>query len=166
MKFLIKKDKHYSEQYLYKFVNILNTNRFLKYQVLFDNTCKYEIPKEDQEDINKLFGYTLGFNHHKDSARFGWFYQDKTIHLHAYVYDNGVRKSKLIKNLDLNTQYVLTLVDEGNNWLFSVDDGWSVIGSVKIPKSCEFKYGYKLWPYFGGNNTAPHDITIQMNCWY
>ena len=166
MKFLIKKDKHYSDQYLYKFVNILNTNRFLKYQVLFDNTCKYELPKEDQEDINKLFGYTLGFNHHKDSARFGWFYQDKTIHLHAYVYDNGVRKSKLIKNLDLNTQYVLTLVDECDNWLFSVNDGWSVIGSVKIPKSCEFKYGYKLWPYFGGNNTAPHDITIQMNYWY
>ena len=166
MKFLIKKDKHYSDQYLYKFVNILNINRFLKYQVLFDNTCKYELPKEDQEDINKLFGYTLGFNHHKDSARFGWFYQDKTIHLHAYVYDNGVRKSKLIKNLDLNTQYVLTLVDEGDNWLFSVNDVWSVIGSVKIPKSCEFKYGYKLWPYFGGNNTAPHDITIQMNYWY
>ena len=166
MKFLIKKDKHYSDQYLYKFVNILNINRFLKYQVLFDNTCKYELPKEDQEDINKLFGYTLGFNHHKDSARFGWFYQDKTIHLHAYVYDNGVRKSKLIKNLDLNTQYVLTLVDEGDNWLFSVNDGWCVIGSVKIPKSCEFKYGYKLWPYFGGNNTAPHDITIQMNYWY
>jgi hypothetical protein len=38
--------------------------------------------------------------------------------------------------------------------------------------------GYKLWPYFGGNETAPHDIYIWMkwlfnywiivgllNCW-
>jgi len=166
MNFLIKRGKNYSNQYIYKFLNILNTNRFLKYQVVFNNTCKYELPIDDQEDINKLFGYSLGFDHHKDSARFGWFYQDGTIHLYAYVYDNGVRKSKLIKNIDLNNTYILTLVDEGKNWLFSVDDGWSIVGQVRIEKSCDFKIGYKLWPYFGGNNPAPHDITIQMNYWY
>ncbi len=166
MKFIIKKGTHYSNETVFKLKNFFNINNTLQYQVTFDDSCIYELPKEDQEDINKLFGFSIGFNHHKDSARFGWFYQDNTIHLYAYVYDNGVRRSKLIKNLDLNTQYVLTLVDEGDNWVFSVDDGWSVIGNVKIPKSCKFKWGYKLWPYFGGNNPAPHDITIQMNYWY
>ncbi len=166
MKFIIKKGTHYSNETVFKLKNFFNNNNTLQYQVTFDDSCIYELPKEDQEDINKLFGFSIGFNHHKDSARFGWFYQDNTIHLYAYVYDNGVRRSKLIKNLDLNTQYVLTLVDEGDNWVFSVDDGWSVIGNVKIPKSCKFKWGYKLWPYFGGNNPAPHDITIQMNYWY
>lgn len=165
MNFLIKKDIHYSNQFLYKSLNILNQSRFLSYVVVFDNTCVYELNSQDQEDINKLFGFSLGFNHHKDSARFGWFYQDGTIHLHAYIYDRGVRKSKLIKNLDLNTEYILTLVDEGNNWLFSVDDSWSMVVEYRIEKSSNFKIGYKLWPYFGGNNPAPHDIQIKLEKW-
>jgi hypothetical protein len=67
--------------------------------------------------------------------------------------------------LDLNTEYILTLVDEGENWLFSVDDSWSVIAETRISKSSNFKIGYKLWPYFGGNNTAPHDIVVEMVNW-
>ena len=165
MKFLIKSGNHYSNQIFYKILNFINNKRFLSYLVRFDETCSYKLSDEDQEDINKLFGYSLGINHHKDSARFGWFYQDGTIHLHAYVYDNGVRKSKLIKNLDLNTEYILTLVDEVENWLFSVDDSWSVIAETRISKSSNFKIGYKLWPYFGGNNTAPHDIVVEMVNW-
>ena len=165
MKFSIIKGSHYSNQVLYKIGNLINADRFLSYIVSFDKNCSYILNEEDQEDINKLFGYSLGFNHHKDSARFGWFYKDNTIHLYAYVYDDGVRKSKLIRNLDLNTEYVLTLVDEGKNWLFSVDDSWSTPSEVRIDKKHDFKIGYKLWPYFGGNNPAPHNMSINMSKW-
>jgi len=27
---------------------------------------------------------------------------------------------------------------------------------------CNVGYYYRLWPYFGGDETAPHDITIHM----
>jgi len=160
------REKHYSNQFTYKIFNIFNNNRFLSYYVTFSDSCRYELPKEDQEDINKLFGFSLGFNHHKDSARTGWFYKDNNIHIYAYIYDNGIRTSKFIKTININETYIISIVDEGSNWLFSINDV-SVeeihITDVRIDKSSKFKIGYKLWPYFGGNNTAPHDILIDMS---
>ena len=163
MIYTIYQNKHYSNNSLYKIINFLNIKNSLSYLVMFDSSCEYKLSKSDQEDINKLFGFSLGFNHHKDSARFGWFYDDGTIHLYWYVYDNGIRKYGIIKNLDLNTRYELTIKSDTNNWHFSVVDDYSKTKTdVKVVKSSEFKIGYKLWPYFGGNNPAPHDIKIEM----
>jgi len=161
MKFIIKKGTHYSNETVFKLKNFFNTNNTLQYQVVFDDSCVYELPKEDQGDINKLFGFSIGFNHHKNSARFGWSYQDGKINLHAYIYDNGVRKSKLIDKLNFNSSYLLTLTDLGEEWKFSVENG-SNITELKMSKLHDFEWGYKLWPYFGGNNPAPHDITIDL----
>jgi hypothetical protein len=32
----------------------------------------------------------------------------------------------------------------------------------KDSSNCSDMGGYMLWPYFGGNETAPHEITIEM----
>ncbi len=162
MIFLTKKGKHYSNQFVYKALNILNRERFLEYSVLFNDTCRYELPKEDQEDINKLFGFSLGFNHHQDSARFGWFYKNDKIHLYSYIYDEGKRSYEFITNLDLNKKYSLTLIEYQGSWEFGVSREGAISVIKKIDKKKSFCMGYRLWPYFGGNNPAPHDIEIYL----
>lgn len=163
MKFTIKKGSHYSNKLWYKSLNIINNSRFVRYSVYFHESCRYEINSEDQSDINKLFGYSLGFNHHNDSARFGWNYYDEKLNLYAYVYDKGLRKSKFITTIEIGKPYHLTIIDQEYNWLFTVDNTWSVISNLTIQKSSKFNIGYKLWPYFGGNVTSPQDISIELS---
>jgi hypothetical protein len=159
MIFLTKKGSHYCDQYFYRFINLLNNKPQLKYLVVFSESCRYTLNTEDQQDINKLFGFSLGFNHHQDSARFGWFFKDDVIHLYAYIYDRGVRKFNFIQTVKIGEEHVLTLKDEGDNWSFLVDNQTE----LKMKKSSKFKWGYKLWPFFGGNNPAPHDINIELS---
>ena len=160
MDFIIEKGKHYSNQYLYKLFNFLNLKRTLSFNVKFTNSCRYNLFDVDQEDDNKLFGFSLGFDHHKYSARFGWFYENEEIYLSTYTYDNGIRKYEIISKVELNKFYQLSIIDNVDNWVFIIK-GDKLVKKV-ISKSIKFKYGYKLWPYFGGNESAPHDIIIEM----
>ena len=162
MIFLTKKDSHYSDQFLYKSFNFLNRYSVLGFLVEFDGSCRYELPKEDQEDINKLFGFSLGFNHHKDSARFGWFYKKDQIHLYSYTYSNSKRSYEFITKLELNKIYSLSIFSFNNEFEFSVSYGGELIAIKKVKNNKPFSIGYKLWPYFGGNNPAPHDIKISL----
>ena len=58
MKFLIKKNTHHSNRILYKIFNAIQIRNTLSYLVLFDDSCVYQLTKEDQSDINKLFGFS------------------------------------------------------------------------------------------------------------
>lgn len=162
MIFKTKKGNHYSNQFIYKTLNFINKEEFIGFTVKFNDSCRYELPKEDQEDINKLFGFSLGFNHHSDSARFGWFYKNEKINLYSYIYDNKKRSYEFITELDLNKNYSLSLFSFDKEWEFSVSNDDQDLTIKKYKRSKEFSIGYKLWPYFGGNNPAPHDIEINM----
>ena len=157
MKFQIFKDKHYSDQFLYKSINFLNLSSILTFKVNFDKSCIYNLNSPDQLDINKLFGFSNGFNHHKYSARFGWNSENDKINIFSYVYDNGKRKSNPISTIECGKYYKMAIVDDNTNWIFSIDNYFTM-----VPKSEKFKIGYKLWPYFGGNITSPHDMSIEL----
>ena len=157
MKFTILKGSHYSDQFLYKSINFLNLSSILTFKVNFDKSCIYNLNSPDQLDINKLFGFSNGFNHHKYSARFGWNSGVDKINIFSYVYDSGKRKSNLISKIETDRYYKMAIVDDNTNWIFAIDNYCTM-----VPKSEKFKIGYKLWPYFGGNNTAPQDLSINM----
>jgi hypothetical protein len=139
--------------------------------VTFDKTAGYDLPvTEDNEDINKLFGF--GFfkgGHHEDSARFGWNYNQITgrVRLFAYCYVNGVRSMQEMAEILPYTRVRLTIQIYGHSrYVFTIHDGynnWTQIGFHEVVFNHTKKWKYKLGCYFGGNLPAPHDIIIKIS---
>lgn len=138
----------------------------LEREVIFNDTCKYFLLGEDMADTNKLFG--MGFLwglHHTDSARFGWLYDSASdkIKLVAYSY---VAKERIMKDICLapfNTKITCKLSLENSKYCFTVYWNSSPLYIEKIPYSHKKKLAYYLQLYFGGNQTAPHDINVDIN---
>lgn len=149
----------------------LHLKPWMERDVVFDNTAAYDLPgSTDDDDVNKLFGFGyINGGHHKDSARFGWNYNNKNgrIRLFAYCYVNGMRiiqelcevlphkKVRLIISESLGGRYVFSAHDGYNNW-------WQM-GVANIGFTHKKKWKYKLGCYFGGNNPAPQTITIKIS---
>jgi len=161
MIFTIKKDRHFSNQFFYKLVNFINIDETLTFDVTFTDSCYYNLPPEDQRDINKLFGFSHGL-HHNDSARFGWSFLNSKIRLWAYCYKNSQRFATYVTSVEFNTQYQLCINAHKTNHEFIVKHDDKIKATLKVPKSSKIKFGYKLWPYFGGNMPAPHNINIEL----
>lgn len=140
----------------------LNKSR-IAYKVVFDKTAKYEIVGEDQFDISKLFGIGYFPNHHKESARFGWRYNGdiNRIEIFAYCYINGERITSLITTLFLDRIYPLILEITEDSYRFTVIRD-SVHYTTQVSRGSKKRLGYKLSPYFGGNQPAQKTIKIEM----
>ncbi len=131
----------------------------IRYDVMFTDSCMYDIGKEDQGDINKLFGIAYWPHHHQNSVRFGWNYlKGDEINIHAYWYRDGLRYSKYIGTVKIGMRHTFVLMPSVKSHNLQVI-GRGIAYTVPVPGS---RYGYHLGPYFGGNKTAPHDITIMM----
>ncbi len=164
MIFEIEKGHNHSNRFVYKFFNYLNFNRFLDYSVVFNESCRYDLSnKEDILDVNKLFGYSIGFNPHINSVRFGWNYNPKNdkIDLFSYIYEGGARKFEFIKSVNFNHKYYLSIDKEKDYFSFHINDGIDIFGS-KVKSNLDFEIGFSLWPYFGGTSLAPHKISIEL----
>lgn len=138
---------------------IMITKDQIKFRTQFDNSAIYNTQDPvNQADINKLYGFSDCDSTHQDnSARFGWRWFNNELQIHAYVYTHGQRESKFLKAVALNTShnYELRIIEDTyeftlDNVKFSMPRG---CGSPSILK-------YRLFPYFGGNEVAPHNIKI------
>lgn len=159
MTYTIKKGKHRSS-----FKIGLYWNRFrFAYKVMFDNSCKYHIDGEDQQDINKLFGVGYLPTHHKDSARFGWRYNENTnlIEILSYCYVDGKRISEYITSIHFNRWITLSIIIEKGRYVFGAKKD-ELETSFQTNHYHNKKISYRLNPYFGGNQTAVHDTKIEM----
>ena len=132
----------------------------IHFTALFDSTAVYQTSDPDnQGDINKLYGLSdcNGF-HQKNSARFGWRWFNQRLEIFAYTYLNGVRNFKYIAPATLNTYHDYRITFEDERYVFSLDNI-----TVELPRSCAKEAsGYLLFPYFGGDESAPHDIRIEI----
>ena len=160
MNFLIKKKRHYSNNLLYKLFNFFNFKNILSFKVTFDSSVEYNDDSIDRLDINKLFGFSCGF-HHKNSARFGWNFLNNKIFIYSYCYVNGERKTTYLTTILPNTECIFTIEDHNSYYLFTIIDKAKVIES-KTTKDKKHSIGYKLWPYFGGNKVAPHNMKFKF----
>lgn len=181
--------KKYTHTYfsLPKFVNSQNP---LIANVIFTESCKYDIGNEDQNDINKLFGFGFftfkiltrkkvnifgkKYNvpwfrpmHHYNSIRFGWRYDLNLnkIEILYYYYQNGERKYGHILFIDIDSQHSYEILNNNDkNYILKVKNNNSnnnySFVNINIKPK---KYGYLLKPYFGGNQKAPHDIKIEID---
>lgn len=122
--------------------------------------CWYE--KRGNYDINKLCGWSFG-NHHKNSIRVGWRPADIpwNIDLFFYYYQEGKCGWDYFTTIKCNSLHVLNIsLNEAEE---SVD--FLIAGGVRTKihaKIKQKKYGYYLFPYFGGTRTAPKEMYIEL----
>lgn len=152
--YVIKKGNHDSGQH----VSVVTKNN-LKFQTIFDDSAIYTTQASaNQGDINKLYGFSdCDSAHHDNSARFGWRWFNNQLEIHAYTYVDGVRSSQYIKSVNLNQTHSYQLNIVSDHYELIVDDT-----KISMPRGCGTTsiLKYKLYPYFGGDEVAPHDIKI------
>jgi hypothetical protein len=133
--------------------------RSIHFVARFDSSCIYTLAKaENAGDINKLYGFSdCGSGHHENSARFGWVWNGKAIDLYAYCYSEGQRSSKLLGAVGIAQEVELSLAAEPGKYVFVVNGN-----TATMKRSCsdDKTAAYQLFPYFGGDEVAPHDVRI------
>lgn len=139
-KYTIKKGNHRSGW----FFKILKKPKVMKVTFMFDETAIYNLNNNDQFDWNKLLGFSRGF-HQNNSIRIAWRWNTvkQVVELTKYEYVNGKR----IMHEPL--------------WEVKINEIATIVFNISDRKFC--KWGYLLYPYFGGNQKAPHDINILIH---
>jgi hypothetical protein len=155
IKYTIQKGNQYCDANAYKAIETSE----MKFAVKFDSTAIYETASpENQPDINKLYGFSDDdADHHQYSARFGWRWSDKALRLFAYVYNNGSVTSKELTVVNIGAEITCSIKVTSTNYLFTVNEV-----TTQLPRmaTTEKAKGYQLYPYFGGDEVAPHQINI------
>jgi hypothetical protein len=163
--YTIPKGKHHSG-YIFK-PHI--KKRFLEHQIRFDNTSTYFFSDEDQYDINKLFGLSFGL-HHNNSIRFGWRstggYSNQ-VEILSYTYKDGknikdYEDDLLITFVDIDKFYTYRIFIDDYSYTLTILDDNKIKGRKVIQHNNLPFWGYHLYPYFGGNKKAPHDINLHF----
>ena len=134
------------------FYNTPNDSK-IKFDFILDESAEYisEVPR-NQSDINKIYGFRLG-----------WRYNELTdkIELCWLRHEDGVHKGETIRTIEPNKIYNATI---------DIETFWYVIiinsDTTKVIRRPKGMWGlvrrYMLYPYFGGNEYAPHNITIKI----
>ena len=109
----------------------------LRAKVRFHESCLYNHAAE--YGVNKLFGFSQGLNHMKNSKRWGWTSDGKKILLHLFDHIDG------------------KIFSEEVDWVKPGE--WRELALTSPKKTA---VGYRLYPYFGGILPAPHDMDIDI----
>ena len=144
------------------FFNHPDNSRII-FDFILDESAIYqtEIP-ENQDDVNKIYGMSdFGRIHQKYSIRLGWRYINGQIELCWLRHEEGRHSSATIRTIELNESYN-AVINITTFYYQIVIDGDTTL----VRRRPEGYWGavrrYYLYPYFGGNEFAPHDITIQI----
>lgn len=131
----------------------------LRFEARFDETAIYTFNEAGfQDSKNKLLGFSdCNSLHHENSARIAWQWYNDQIEIFAYCYRNGERVEAYLGAVmpGETAHYEIQLTD--NYYVFHFRDK-----EVKIERgsTCDVGLYQMLWPYFGGQIPAPHDIQI------
>ena len=135
------------------------TDSILNFNVIFDSSAIYhDTTEENAKDINKLFGMSdCGIMHHMNSARIGWRWHKGNLQLFAYSYCNTKREMAKIGSFHINAELKCSIICTKGKYIFEVNGK-----KVETKRSCNIEEHYLLYPYFGGDETAPHRIKIKI----
>jgi len=133
----------------------------LKFVVKFDSSAIYTtIDPINQYDINKLYGFSdNNSDHQKFSARFGWRWSNMALDIFAYVYNDGILVWKKLGTVQIGDENNCSVRVLDQQYIFSLNKSTDTLQRSSTTKA---GVGYKLFPFFGGNESAPHDITIKI----
>ncbi len=159
VKYLIKKGRHYANDDSTKIV-IVKTSE-MKFIVKFDSSAIYQtVLASNQGDINKLYGFSDNNTfHHYFSARFGWNWLNDGLHLWGYNYNDSIREFKDLGVVPIDQEINCSIRVQGKQYVFVLNGKETAMRRTSPTVKGE---GYQLFPFFGGKEPAPHDITIYI----
>ena len=129
----------------------------------------------EHKDISKAFGFAEGFND-RNSARIGFRWEPENgLMLFPYVHCNGdnlgAKDPKPICRVNLDTDIYCCIEAKPTYYLFTVSELSPFNGdtlktgnyqaTAKRGKGSRIKW--KMFPYFGGNQPCPHNMTIKLD---
>jgi len=155
--YTIPAGQHYCEHNSYPYF----TAPALYFTVVFDSSAIYQsADPQNQYDENKLYGFSDNNSlHHQYSARFGWRWCNGELELSAYTYNNGVRSDKVLGAVPIGAENKCAIIVQGDHYDFVLN---GVTTAVPRAGKTTQAVGYKLLPYFGGDEVAPHTVTIKI----
>jgi hypothetical protein len=155
VKYTIKAGEHFSDKNTYAPV----TYTELKFVAKFDSTAIYlHKTSSNQADINKLYGFSdNNAQHHLYSARFGWRWKENAIQIFGYVYNDGIRTEKYLGDVAIGAENNCSILVKGSEYMFILN---GVVATMPRASTTAYGSGYKLYPYFGGDEKAPHNVYI------
>jgi len=136
------------------------SNDQIKFTAIFDSSCIYQtVDPHNQNDINKLYGFSdCNSTHLENSARIGWRWSNGSLRLFGFVHNNGNIIYQEIATAAIKQNITCNITCEEKNYRFTVDGK-----SITLPRNCSGNFNrYKLYPYFGGNEPAPHNVTVKL----
>ena len=166
--YLIKKGNHYCSMSIFEKIGAIGW-KMKKYAVRFrfHNNC-YWTPARNNDDLdqNKLTGIGFGMNVHGNSVRLTWvpdFNVNGKINISGYTYDEKSTAPKFliepITSVEVGQLCDACIEVQGN------EEDITVNGVTKrMPNfNADANLCLRLYPYFGGNNTAPQDMMIDID---
>jgi hypothetical protein len=155
VQFIIPKGDQYSNENIYT----VTKYQRLTFLAKFDSTAIYKcIVPSNQTDINKLFGFSdNNAHHHEYSARFGWRWSDNALRLFGYIYNKSVMSFKELGTVAIGAENACSITVTDNQYVFTLNGRETSMPRESKTTTAE---GYKLYPYFGGDELAPHPISI------
>ena len=144
------------------FINHPDNSR-ISFQFILDESAIYETEiAENQHDVNKIYGVSdFGLRHQKYSIRLGWRYLNNELELCWLRHEEGRHSAATIRTIDTDVIYNATIDIKTFYYVIVIDSDTTL-----VRRRPEGNWGlirrYYLYPYFGGNEYAPHDITIKI----
>ena len=168
--YTIKQGNHYASGINFKLHSGLEK---LSFSITPDENCLYDLGNNNNMDINKVFGVTWGLDPDNNSFRIGWncYKQNGLIQYHYYIHNHGVRipgptdpydKTLLFESpAEVEQKFEISFYKNTN--LIQIYSHWNNqfkttnfnFGGV----SCCGRYNF---PFFGGDQTAPHDMSCRI----
>ncbi len=141
------------------------------YKVRFSKECLYH-PLDWENDYNKLCGWSYGY-HHTNSIRACWrpyvtgsllhpLPEPTEIELCLYIYENGVRKispKTIVVPVEVDFDLQLKYDTSIDTLLLNIP---SLGNGISMDYSVTPCLGYRLFPFFGGNEPSPQVMDIKL----
>ncbi len=142
-------------------------NKTVSKVAILNSTCTYNHGDNDQLDINKLYGFSEGANHQYNSVRFGWRWSivKQKFEILAYVYNNGqvIREEQadtFLGDVEVGQRFYTEVGVSGNYYRLKTIINYKA--TEKYISRTGSGLGYNLFPYFGGDKVAPHDVIVEL----
>ncbi len=172
MDYILKNGKHRSTPRKFK---IYACAKDFEWNIKFSKECWYERKEVTLSGVNKLRGMTFGVHNETplgkwkltkwlvNSALIGWQpnFSDtnkKEINLYLYYDINGVERREIFRVVNIDEEFNVKFNIKKNGVYVKINDD----DDICIPVKTWLKFGYHLFPYFGGQSVSPHDMTISI----
>lgn len=125
----------------------------------FSSSCEYLLT-ENIGQINKLIGLSVGLDHHENSIRIGWEFDQGVFKLYAYWYADGVRDQEYLTSVVTDEKFEFTVEITDTQFYVKVNESEFITehGIDKVDDT------FMLYPYFGGEAEFPGSIHGDKKC--